>query len=372
MGLEGALRVELRLSEGKVAEVAVDSTRRTDAASVFRGWRVEDALRLVPSMFVVCGTAQTVAAVSACEAALGLEVSPGLAQARALLCTLEALDNQAFELGVQWAQCAGRPSDALGVRRMREATAAIRRWLGGDFAAIVPGGGRIVAQGSTREALALIEEAVAHFGPVRAGDEAALREWAAGMLGGAAGALDHFGACDVPFAPDLPAAWYAARFAAPAFCARPSLDGVPAEAGALARVAAHPAVAPLLKSHGRALLTRLVARLVDLQQLQALAARQVQDLHAEEAAAKALSVGSGSGTGVADTARGRLAHQVELEQGRVVGWRAVAPTEWTFHPEGVLRASLLGASASGLQGSLPWLIAALDPCVPCSVGLTGK
>ena len=372
MGLEGALHVELRLSDGKVAEVAVQSTRRTDAASVFRGWRVEDALRLIPSMFAVCGTAQTIAAVSACEAALGLQVSPAVGQARALLCTLEALDNQAFELGVQWARCAGRLSDALGVRRMREATAAVRRFAGGDAAGIVPGGGRIPALAPTRAALAGLEEAVAHFGPAVAADEAALRDWATGVLGAAAGALDHFGVRDVPLAPDLPAEWYAARFADPGFCALPSLDGAPAEVGALARVAAHPVVAPLLESHGRTLFTRLVARWVDLQQLAALAARQVQDLHAENGAAMPLSSGSGSGTGIADTARGRLAHHVEIEQGRVVGWRAVAPTEWTFHPRGVLHASLLGASASGLQGSLPWLIAALDPCVPCSVGLSGK
>lgn len=381
MGLEGALAVQLRLCEGRVAEVALSSTRRTDVAAALEGWRLDSALRLVPSLFAVCGTAQSVAATEAGEAALGIEVSSNQREARALLCTLESIDNGCFELGLHWAELAGLPPDATGVRRTREATAALRRWAV-DGAGVSWGGGRVLARGSAGALVAQLQSALAHFAPDEGltADEAALRHWAATSPVPAARALtavyeakaEDFGAAMVPLVPVLSADWYASRLGEPGFCARPTLGGSPAEAGALARVATHPVVAALAESHGRSLLTRLVARLVDLRALGKLAEHQAQNLHAEESAARILAAGTGRGTGVADTARGRVAHQVEVEQGRVVGWRAVAPTEWTFHPGGILREAVLGSSASGVQALTQWLIAALDPCVPCSVILMGK
>jgi hypothetical protein len=46
----------------------------------------------------------------------------------------------------------------------------------------------------------------------------------------------------------------------------------------------------------------------------------------------------------------------------------VSPTDWTFHPRGVLPGALRGAPATTtLERDAGWLVLALDPCVPCKV-----
>lgn len=79
----------------------------------------------------------------------------------------------------------------------------------------------------------------------------------------------------------------------------------------------------------------------------------------------------GRGIGVAVTARGRLRHVIDIEDGRIVGWRADAPSDWNFAPRGpvsLTAASLPASPARKRQAEL--LIAAFDPCAPCTVSET--
>jgi Ni,Fe-hydrogenase I large subunit len=76
----------------------------------------------------------------------------------------------------------------------------------------------------------------------------------------------------------------------------------------------------------------------------------------------------GIGLGRVEAARGSLAHRVEIADGHIRRYQILAPTEWNFHPRGVL--------AQGLIESGPWhlderlarlLVTALDPCVPYQI-----
>ncbi len=66
-------------------------------------------------------------------------------------------------------------------------------------------------------------------------------------------------------------------------------------------------------------------------------------------------------------ARGLLVHRVRLAEGRVKDYRILAPTEWNFHPEGVVAAGLdaMAARSDGpeLEPLARLFIAAVDPCV---------
>ncbi len=81
-----------------------------------------------------------------------------------------------------------------------------------------------------------------------------------------------------------------------------------------------------------------------------------------------LAQASGAGVGVAMTARGRLRHAVEFENGMITRWRARAPTDLNFAPGGPVEAAAARLSAEGdLARRGRWLVAAFDPCVPCTV-----
>ena len=89
------------------------------------------------------------------------------------------------------------------------------------------------------------------------------------------------------------------------------------------------------------------------------------------------SVPTGPGEGLAwvEMARGLLVHVVRLDgrgpRARVAACRVLAPTEWNFHPQGVvaqyLENMVAAPSPSELQ-RLRLLIAAYDPCVRFEVG----
>ncbi|MCU0702263.1 MAG: nickel-dependent hydrogenase large subunit, partial [Myxococcaceae bacterium] len=78
------------------------------------------------------------------------------------------------------------------------------------------------------------------------------------------------------------------------------------------------------------------------------------------------------GAGAAETSRGPLIHAVDVEEGRVVAWRVVAPTEWTFHPRGAVREALVGMSAPDVQSAQQaarFVVTVLDPCVEFTVSM---
>ncbi len=60
---------------------------------------------------------------------------------------------------------------------------------------------------------------------------------------------------------------------------------------------------------------------------------------------------TGSGIGLAETARGLLLHRVQVERGLVTDYRIVAPTEWNFHPGGPLAQGLNGRSAADARAT---------------------
>jgi coenzyme F420-reducing hydrogenase alpha subunit len=376
VSVEGALTVDLRVDAGRVASVDVRSTRRADVTRALAGTDVRWALAVLPALFSVCGAAHLAAGLAACEAALGVVAQDNQRTARRLVVALEALDNHAFQVCVTWPGLLGRGPCVEPLQRLRLCTDALRRWTFGGARWAEPGGVAVSAHGSPAPLVAELRAIVASLAPDEAltGDAQDLRRWARAD-GGPAGALLRaadetgaagFGAVTTPLLPDLPAAWFEARLAEDGFGVRPTLDGRPAEAGFVARTVDHPAVAAYLARSGRTLGARLVARLADMRVLVDRVDGLAQELRPSSGLPCKTSA-PGTGTGVAETSRGPLAHRVELASGRVARWRTVAPTEWTFHPDGAVREALLGAPAEDLTRRAEWLVAALDPCVACDV-----
>lgn len=137
----------------------------------------------------------------------------------------------------------------------------------------------------------------------------------------------------------------------PGFCARPDWLGAPAETGPWTRINA--VQRPRLHNAWM----RMTARLVDLLQLAA-----PQGLH--WLAEGALPLARGEGIAWTEMARGLLVHHVQLDEtGAVLGAEVLAPTEWNFHPEGVLARTLATLQGDDAPGQAARAAVAFDPCV---------
>lgn len=155
----------------------------------------------------------------------------------------------------------------------------------------------------------------------------------------------------------------------PGFALQPLWQGASAHTGSWTRLNDHSADLPLTPW---ALLGSRIAELICLCQPDA----------PGQSGAGWLSFGSlrtGPRQGMAwvEMARGLLVHQVEIDQpagdapARVAACRVLAPTEWNFHPQGVVAQTIAaldsGRPAEDTERRVRLLMAAFDPCVPFEV-----
>lgn len=355
MGAEGSLSVKLTVANRHVADVCIASSRPALVAAALAGRPPEDVARLVPLLFPVCGTAHGVAYARALEAALGSCVDARLEQARDAACLGEAAVSHVWQLALAWRDGASVARDTAVVRAARQAVADMCDSLFGHehLVSALRAGPRLDEAALAADTLAvLLTELIA-----------ASSDLPRSVLGANRAS---FGTAATPRMAALDAGAAGARLGADAtFAARPDVAGSPVDASAYARHETSGEVRAVERTYGRGLLARLVARRADAE---ADAKRLRGCLATPPSRVTKCSAGGGTGTGVADTARGPLLYWVRATHERVDDVRVVAPTDWTFHPAGVLRSALLGsADTPTLTRDTGWLVLALDPCVPCTV-----
>ncbi|MFM2058549.1 MAG: hypothetical protein RLY71_2934 [Pseudomonadota bacterium] len=156
----------------------------------------------------------------------------------------------------------------------------------------------------------------------------------------------------------------------PGFCAEPLWHGSAADTGPWTRQ--HD---PLRRQGwlARHAWDRLVSRIVDVLRLATPGGAGWLAQGSLDLGASPLQ-GGPSGLGWIEMARGLLLHWIELTpDGRhIAAARVLAPTEWNFHPHGVLAGALaaLPATPAGtLAASARRLAVAFDPCVEIDVTL---
>lgn len=291
-----------------------------DPARCVIGRTPEEAERLLPRVFNLCGSAHADAA----AAALGRAVEPDAAAVRRAVARQERIRDHAFALLHDWPSLFGLEPDRAALARIG-GSATDRRELAHHLA----GGDHDLAAAS-----AVDLDAWTHDGASPAARVLArLRQTAEPAVGRAE--------LSRPTRTDFSAALHDG--AAPAARETTILDAW--------RDA--PLVAALLTREGASLVTRFVARLLDL----------IAGL--VDAPDPAPAPAAAPGLGLAWAARGLLAHRARVENGVVADYRVLSPSAWNIAPGGLL-ARMFAALPIG--PNTPMLariaIASVNPCVP--------
>jgi hypothetical protein len=308
----GCVRLRLANADGRICEVRVASERPA-IAQFLRGRPADEAVRLVPLLFALCGQAQGRAAALALAAARGTECSPQLDPAIQREALREHLWRWLLDLPV-----------LLGEVAMRDEFVAATGWIAGgqrDALGVLLAGPRIEI---LRQRLGDMEDA---------------SDLAPRLLPSldARTSLVWWPRLDINF------------------CRMPHWQGAAAETGAIARRQGRAGIA------ASAFAARWLARLEELRDWAA-----GSEKVGAGGTASAAPVEAGSGRALVETARGLLMHEIVLDGERVVDYFIVAPTEWNFHPQGPLAGWLLGRDATdrdAVHDFAARAVAALDPCV---------
>ena len=312
----GCVRLRLAVAAGRIVAVDVRSERPA-LAPALRGRLADEAARLVPLLFALCGKAQGRAAVLALAAARGEECAVHLDETVQAEVMREHLWRWLLDL-----------PPLLGAVALREEFVAAAGWA---------------ASGQLSQLAALL------YGPQI--------EALCQRLGDAedvSAAVTH---CLPPM--DAQASLMLWPQFDAEFCRTPHWQGAAAETGALARQQGR-AGSVGTAAHG-ACAARWLARLAELRDW----AGEGTGVGAG-GTASAVQVAPGRGRALVETARGLLMHEIALDGERIVDYFIVAPTEWNFHPQGPLAGWLLGRDASdrdAVHGFAARAVAALDPCV---------
>lgn len=386
MSVEGRLTIDLDRAADGTGRVQIASSRPLGLARAFAGKTADDAVRTLPLLFNVCGMAQGVAAVQACECALAVTVDRQTGALRALLVCMESLREHLVRAVMDWRRFLGHEPQTTDMLRVMRLCVSARHTLDPDDRLLTIGGvGRLAAGAFApilAEVVALTEELVTGepmatwLARVSADDLDAWSQAAqtpsqqlvrAVLDRGWAGA----GKAEVCFLPDLSDGALAERlFEADtdAFVAAPTWDGSPCETSPLGRQAENPLVRDLARVHGSGLSTRIAARLVEIGELPRVMGRLAASA-AEDGAGQS---GDGAergrvGRGVAqvEAARGRLVHGVEIADNVVQRYAVVAPTEWNFHGAGGAARGLadIAGRSEDVSEIADLFVTTVDPCV---------
>lgn len=353
----GAIRLEIAVDpETRAARrVTVRSTRPTGfSGRLLAGRSAGEVPALLARMHALCGRSHWVAAETSIIAAMGRDVEPIIA---------ERMQGLAAERLGEHLRAMVTGSGVGGVDATdRETLADVRAVLAGVHALLGTsvGGPPTEATG----AIDRIRGALLRLGPTidRRGRLAvASGSWAAQALEAiAAETDDRFGRCDGLRPSDDDAVIAGLTRDPEGFSALPRLAGRRPEAGPAARAATSRTLAD-----GR---FRLAARLAEIAEAAELLDAPLDDrlrIGADWVCGR--QVGPRTGHAAVESPRGRLHHLARVdEDGRVVSWAIVAPTEWNFHPDGPLAATLAAnvfpAGAEGLARA-ERIGALFDPCV---------
>ena len=148
-GVEGDIELRLGVAGNEVRRISVHSTRPLAACAVLHGRPVAESLRLLPTLFSVCGTAQAYAGLSACEDALAMAPEPAQHAARRLLLLAEVAQEHCWRVSVDWPKLVGKNPDVAALAALRKPLAELPAFLYPDGDGLRPGGGRLVVDGAT-------------------------------------------------------------------------------------------------------------------------------------------------------------------------------------------------------------------------------
>lgn len=366
MGIEGSVEVRVGWDGQRITEAAVRSQRPQVAGRLLVGLPPDVAAARVPLVYSLCARAQGLAAGLALDAAQGVEAMPSASMQVAV--AAEAVHESMWRMLGDWPTWLGEAPDTSALVAMRK---ALQTLLAGRSGAGGVGNPEDAAQPAIDAGLQcqrILERRVLGLPMADWLQQSAAAAWRASSpsVGArilrAAAALR--GACE---AATLPAAaaedlmrGLKAGVQRADFAARPDWEGAVVETGPVARIGdAGDDWAP---TGGQ---WRLWARLKDaVDRVGALSAGRV------EANASAARDDAGRGWAVVETARGLLIHIAAMAGDRVTSYRIIAPTEWNFHPQGVLPSLLTGVEAPDRETAerLAGLaVQALDPCVQYQV-----
>jgi len=389
--IEGQLDIDLYPQRENGARVELSSSRPLHATKIFIGKTPEQVLDIIPLLFSICGIAQSRAALTAIEKNLNIDSHRELETARDMLVLAENAKEHLFRLFIDWPQLFNLKSSNSNMPFLSQITGQFKT-------ALFQNGDAFTLDSQLNSTLENADYLIGKLDQylqqqvfcrstqdwLKITNVQALQQWAQQCDSVAARSINIIfernwttqGGADCQPLPLLDESYLLEQFSASdaeQFIAQPQLQGNCHETTTLSRQLKQPLIQALHKEFAATLITRWVARLVELanipQQLRTMLSQMTGKENKPTNNVINIRLGKNTKQGLAqiEAARGRLIHHVEIDKGVISQYQILAPTEWNFHPQGLIAKSLGNLTSNDNKDDLEQLahllINAIDPCV---------
>lgn len=386
--IEGQIEIDLYTQHKTPTSVAISSTRPLLAAKVLVGKTPEQALSIIPLLFSVCGTAQSRAALSCIAQNIKLDTDPSLEIARDMLVLVENAKEHLMRIFLDWPDLFNLKPDNKHLPYLCQLLKEFKPVLFQNSDAFSLGSKLEVDNERLGDLIDAVEQYLQdHVFRNRTQSWLAHQDmhelcvWAKESRTIVAQTIKII--CDQGWTsqghescealPELDSHHLIKQLDAENaddFIAKPVWNGRCFETTSLSRQFKHPLIQSLHKEFGATLITRWLGRLVELanipQQLHAMHEQLIDSQHDIRQQQTSTPAMPQAGLSQIEAARGRLIHRVELDKGMISNYQILAPTEWNFHPQGLIMKNL-SAIRSEDKNEFDQLahimINAIDPCV---------
>lgn len=383
MSPSGKIDIVLHHQAGRAYKASIVKAR-PDAASLLCGKSPEQVLDTVHLLYSLCSNGQSYAALQACRGAMGRASEPELDAAHEILVQLETLREHVWRILLDWPQFAGRQADKKPLAEFFKFDAQFKRHLFREGQAFKLDSvldidemqlTELIARLETLLDAAIFQSGLSDFQAICG--EADLQYWLQHNRSLPACLLSEIycrdwvaiGANHIDVLPQIDPQTFSRQMQQEdlsAYFRMPQWRLQCYENTALNRQLRKPLIADLQGRYGNGLIVRLLAILLEVSGSPSRLKLLLQEIATGSVIPVIEPVGEGLGLGMVQAARGLLIHRLELRQGLIRNYCIVAPTEWNFHPDGVVAQGLKNLETTGadelrLQAEL--LINSVAPCV---------
>ncbi|SHN91517.1 nickel-dependent hydrogenase large subunit [bacterium endosymbiont of Bathymodiolus sp. 5 South] len=152
-----------------------------------------------------------------------------------------------------------------------------------------------------------------------------------------------------------------------AFIAQPSHNGICYETTPYTRQINHPLIQQLSAKYDAGLLSRVATQLLEIFELMSRVKGNYTQIYSEDIHYnKVASIDATSAIVEVEAARGKLIHSLTVQGDQVKAYRILSPTQWNFHPQGILKQMIQALNFNNKQdlvNKITLLVNAIDPCV---------
>lgn len=384
--IEGKLNIDIYPQRSNGARIELNSSRPLQVTKLFIGKTPEQTLDMLPLLFSICGVAQSHAALSAIEQNLGCSRNKKLDTARNILVLVENTKEHLCRTFLDWPKLFDVDNN---VKNMAYLSQMINKFKATLFVSSDAFSLSSQLSPTFKDTNYLIDKLEQYLQDnvfciplenwLQVNSSQALSNWAQHCDSIAANSIQYLyqhnwlaaGLSDHQPLPVLDDQFLTEAFDAvnaEQFIAQPQWQGQCCETTCLTRQYQQALIKALSDEFNNGLMTRWAARLVELAKLpQQLRSHLSQLNQAHEYDVNIENTSTSFGLSQVEAARGRLIHRVNIEHGLVNHYQILAPTEWNFHPQGLVAKTLdsliKNNKAAELEKLSHIMINAIDPCV---------